>query len=207
MSEKQRIDIGRTWCEDRCSEGHGVESGRCINFNTIHRLSEALGVEPVVALRSDKKVDKGLIDYVMTVILELAHRHGLSIREASNYIGRFKGFDFLTEFYDVEHTLSFNDCVEDLTLVCQNHGGGIVETDMKTTIDTNTARFLFEGISADVVRYLVERNGMDLQEAIATFHNSETFEKLEDFETGLYIESPAYVYDMLLSELKNGRLV
>ncbi|MFR8640285.1 MAG: hypothetical protein ACLVEE_07620 [Phocaeicola vulgatus] len=39
-------------------------------------------------------------------------------------------------------------------------------------MNTNTAKFLFEGISADVVRYLVERNDMDLQEAISTFHNS-----------------------------------
>lgn len=71
--------------------------------------------------------------------------------------------------------------------------------------ETN-ARYLFEGISADVVRYLVERDGMELTEAISTLHNSETFAKLEDFDTGLYIESPAYVYDMLKSELKNGRL-
>lgn len=71
--------------------------------------------------------------------------------------------------------------------------------------ETN-ARYLFEGISADVVRYLVERDEMKLTEAISTFHNSETFAKLEDFDTGLYIESPAYVYDMLKSELKNGRL-
>ena len=56
-----------------------------------------------------------------------------------------------------------------------------------------TFRYLFEGISADVVRYLIERNDMTLSEAIATFHNSETFAALEDFETGLYIESPAYV--------------
>lgn len=49
---------------------------------------------------------------VRTVILSLI-----------NYIRRFKGIDFLTEFYDVEHTLSFNDCVDDLTIVCQNNGG------------------------------------------------------------------------------------
>ena len=42
-------------------------------------------------------------------------------------------------------------------------------------MNTNNAKFLFEGISADVVRYLVERNDMDLQEAISVFHNSETF--------------------------------
>ncbi len=74
-------------------------------------------------------------------------------------------------------------------------------------MNENNARYLFEGISADVVRYLVERDGMELPEAISVFHNSETFSKLEDFETGLYIESPAYVYDLLKSELKNGRLV
>lgn len=69
-----------------------------------------------------------------------------------------------------------------------------------------TFQYLFEGISADVVRYLIERDGMTLQEAILTFHNSETFACLEDSETGLYIESPAYVYDLLLSELRHGKL-
>lgn len=74
-------------------------------------------------------------------------------------------------------------------------------------MNTNNARYLFEGISADVVRYLVDRDRMELTEAISVFHNSETFSKLEDFETGLYIESPAYVYDLLKSELRHGRLV
>lgn len=74
-------------------------------------------------------------------------------------------------------------------------------------MNDDNARYLFEGISADVVRYLVERDGMELTEAISAFHNSETFSRLEDFDTGLYIESPAYIYDLLKSELKNGRLV
>ena len=77
----------------------------------------------VFSALGQKKADKNLIDYVMTVIVEFARRHDLTIREASNYIRRFKGIDFLTEFYDVEHTLSFNDCVDDLTIVCQNNGG------------------------------------------------------------------------------------
>lgn len=72
-------------------------------------------------------------------------------------------------------------------------------------MDKNTAQYLFEGISSDVVRYHIDKNDMTLQEAISTFHNSETFSALEDFETGLYIESPEYVYDMLLSELRYGR--
>lgn len=71
------------------------------------------------------RADKDIIDYVMTAIIEFAKRHGLTIREASNYLNRFKGISFLTEFYDVEHTLSFNDCVDDLTVICQNNGGEI----------------------------------------------------------------------------------
>lgn len=73
-------------------------------------------------------------------------------------------------------------------------------------MNTRNARFLLEGISADVVRYLVERDEMTLSEAISVFHNSETYERLEDFETGLYIESPAYVYLLLKSELRFGTL-
>lgn len=72
-----------------------VENGLCVNFGTVNRIAEALGVEPIVALKSKKKADKNLIDYVMTVIVEFARRHDLTIREASNYIRRFKGIDFL----------------------------------------------------------------------------------------------------------------
>lgn len=102
-----------------------VENGLCVNFNTISRIAEALEVEPMVELKSIRKPDKNIIDYVMTAIIEFAKRHRLTIREASNYLNRFKGIDFLTEFYDVEHTLSFNDCVDDLTVVCRNNGGAL----------------------------------------------------------------------------------
>lgn len=71
------------------------------------------------------KSDKNLIDYVMTAIIEFARHHSLSIKEASNYLNRFKGIEFLSEFYDVEHTLSFSDCVADLTTVCNNNGGAL----------------------------------------------------------------------------------
>lgn len=102
-----------------------VENGLSANLNTIGRIAKALEVEPVVELKSTKQVDKNIIDYIMTAIIEFAKRHNLSIRQASNYLNRFNGIDFLTEFYDVEHTLSFNDCVDDLTIICKNNGGGI----------------------------------------------------------------------------------
>ena len=48
---------------------------------------------------------------------------------------------------------------------------------------------------------------MELAEAISTFHNSETFSKLEDFDTGLYIESPADVYRYLASTRQEGKVM
>ena len=81
--------------------------------------------EVVVPNNSNRKPDKIVIEYVMTAIIEFARHHAISIKEASNYLNQYKGISFLTEFYDVEHTLSFNDCVSDLTIVCMNNGGSL----------------------------------------------------------------------------------
>ena len=39
------------------------------------------------------------------------------------------------------------------------------------------------------------------------FHNSKVFEKLQDKETGLYMESSEYVYDLFKDEINFGRIV
>ncbi|WP_300736800.1 hypothetical protein [uncultured Alistipes sp.] len=66
--------------------------------------------------------------------------------------------------------------------------------------------YLIEGISKDIIAYLMEDKRMKMTEAIFVFHNSETFAKLSDPNTGLYIESSAYVYEILKTELKMGKL-
>lgn len=66
--------------------------------------------------------------------------------------------------------------------------------------------YLIEGISKDTIAYLMEDKGMKMTEAIFVFHNSETFAKLSDPNTGLYIESSAYVYEILKTELKMGKI-
>lgn len=67
-------------------------------------------------------------------------------------------------------------------------------------------QYLIEGISKDIVLYLMEDEGIDINSALVLFHNSTTFEKLSLEETGLYVESSAYVYELLKSELKFGKL-
>lgn len=68
-------------------------------------------------------------------------------------------------------------------------------------------QYLVEGITKDIIGYLIEDNGYDLPTALKEFYNSETFAKLSDESTGLYIESSAYIYEILKGELKYGILV
>jgi hypothetical protein len=68
-------------------------------------------------------------------------------------------------------------------------------------------QYLVEGITKDIVAYLMQDNNMDLPSAVNLFHNSETFEKLSDESTGLYIESSAYVYEILKLEIKMGKIL
>ena len=67
-------------------------------------------------------------------------------------------------------------------------------------------QYLVEGITKDIVCFLMEEKGYELTEALGVFYNSETFAKLTDEETGLYIESSSYVYEILKSELKFGKI-
>lgn len=67
-------------------------------------------------------------------------------------------------------------------------------------------QYLVEGITKDIIAYLMEDKGCALSTAIKEFYNSETFAKLADESTGLYIESSAYVYEILKGELTYGRL-
>lgn len=67
-------------------------------------------------------------------------------------------------------------------------------------------QYLVEGITKDIIAYLMEDSGCDLPTVLKEFYNSETFAKLSDEATGLYVESSSYVYEILKVELSMGRL-
>lgn len=102
-----------------------IESGKGLTIKTVTKVLDALGISASVILKNEPEIDKNVIAYIVAAISEFARSHHLSVREASNYLIRFKGIDFLTEHYDAEHLLSFDDSVQDLTQVCLNNGGGI----------------------------------------------------------------------------------
>lgn len=65
---------------------------------------------------------------------------------------------------------------------------------------------LMEYITQDIVAFLVDDRGLDYAEAMRLFYTSETYEKILDEETGLYLEGSAYLYDILKTELEHGEL-
>lgn len=72
--------------------------------------------------------------------------------------------------------------------------------------DDNNFEFLVEYITSKVVEWLIKDRNLSLEEALVLFHNSETFEKLCERKTDMYIESPAYVYEIFQEEFRRGTL-
>ena len=71
------------------------------------------------------KTLKDRLDYLIALVSEFAATHHLSLQQAYLYLQQYKGLDFADEFYDVEHTLSFDQAVEDITMYCKRMGGSI----------------------------------------------------------------------------------
>ena len=61
-------------------------------------------------------------------------------------------------------------------------------------------------IIRDMTSQLVSDFDMGFEQALDAVYESETFEKLGDPETGLYYQSPLYVYSYLKEEIENGRM-
>lgn len=71
------------------------------------------------------KEDINILNYIVVCISEFASRYEMHMRDAYVYLSRNKGIEFLKEFYDVEHTLSFEDVLDDLAAVCRRNGGTV----------------------------------------------------------------------------------
>lgn len=61
----------------------------------------------------------------------------------------------------------------------------------------NEQDYMIECMAKDLVLLLMERRNMDIETALDTLYTSDTYTKLKDKRTGLYFQSPLYVYDFL----------
>ena len=66
---------------------------------------------------------------------------------------------------------------------------------------------IIEYIIQDIVDMLATDQNIEYDEAMNKFYNSKVFEKLQDKETGLYLESSEYVYDLFKDEMNFGHII
>ena len=93
-------------------------------YNSCIYRKKAVTLQPKVAKLMSKTL-KDRLDYLIALVSEFAATHHLSLQQAYLYLQQYKGLDFADEFYDVEHTQSFDQAVEDITMYCKRMGGSI----------------------------------------------------------------------------------
>lgn len=69
------------------------------------------------------------------------------------------------------------------------------------------AEMLMEYNTQDIIEFIMSDLNIDYDEAMKLFYSSETFEKLYQIETGLYLESAAYVYGIFQDERNFVKIV
>lgn len=77
---------------------------------------------------------------------------------------------------------------------------------MTTRLTSEQRQLLKDELSTELAGYLVDDYHYTPQQAIDVLYTSETFERLQDDSTGLYYQSPGYVYSFLQNELKSARV-
>ena len=69
------------------------------------------------------------------------------------------------------------------------------------TLTEGQIKMMQEDMYAELIQILMEKYGYTLEKAMDTLYNSDTFARLQDANTGLYYQSPGYVFSFLNSEL------
>lgn len=66
--------------------------------------------------------------------------------------------------------------------------------------------YMKEALVTEVVMMLIEKRNMDMKSALECFYNSDTYEKLSNPESGLFFQSPGYIYSYLQTEITTGKI-
>ena len=67
-------------------------------------------------------------------------------------------------------------------------------------------QYLNECMVRDLAMMLIGKYNITLAEALDMLCNSETYEKFQNPRTGVYFQSPVYVFDFLQRELEQGKI-
>jgi len=69
------------------------------------------------------KQQSNIINYIVICINDFAERFRMDASTAYRFLAQYGGIDFLMRHYDIEHTLSLDDAIEDLEHICRQNGG------------------------------------------------------------------------------------
>ena len=61
--------------------------------------------------------------------------------------------------------------------------------------------FMVETLTRELITRLMEERSLTMREAMDIVYNSKTYTVLNNLDSGLYFQSPAYVYDVLEEEI------
>ena len=73
-------------------------------------------------------------------------------------------------------------------------------------LNAKQIQFMQESLSVELVSMLMEDWHCSMEQALDMYYNSDTFERISNPSTGLYYQSPGYVYDYLRNELTTGKM-
>lgn len=72
-------------------------------------------------------------------------------------------------------------------------------------LEKKQINFIIDCDVEEIVSLLKEDYGMKILDAFNTVYNSNIYKKLIDTETGLYIQSPLYIYEYLKEEINESK--
>ena len=61
--------------------------------------------------------------------------------------------------------------------------------------------FMIETLTSEMIARLMEERSLTMREAMDVVYKSKTYEALNNLKTGLYFQSPVYLYDHHQQEL------
>ena len=77
---------------------------------------------------------------------------------------------------------------------------------MSKRITPQQIQILKDDLCTESAGFLMDDYNYTPQQAIDILYTSETFERIQDDSTGLYYQSPGYVYSFLQNELRTAKV-
>lgn len=77
---------------------------------------------------------------------------------------------------------------------------------MKAKLSPQQIQIMKDDLSVELAENLMKEFNYTMEEALDVLYTSDTFERLQDNETGLYYQSSGYVYSFLQNEIKTAQV-